>query len=113
MYGVRSGRYPFGGRSVISPLMQSDAVHVCHWITNDQFLNVVASAQITPGPSSRPSPRPATPRSRRRHARSAGRAHSARSRSPCSAVDDLISCVGTPACVRFSTGPDLRRSRDP
>jgi chromate transporter len=30
--------------------MQSDAVHVHHWMTNAQFLNGVALGQITPGP---------------------------------------------------------------
>jgi chromate transporter len=35
---------------VIIPLMQSDAVHVYHWMTGPQFLNAVALGQVTPGP---------------------------------------------------------------
>ncbi len=44
------GALSFGGGFVIIPLMQSDAVHVYHWMTNPQFLNAVALGQITPGP---------------------------------------------------------------
>jgi chromate transporter len=35
---------------VIIPLMQGDAVHTYHWMSNAQFLNAVALGQITPGP---------------------------------------------------------------
>jgi chromate transporter len=44
------GALSFGGGFVIIPLMQSDAVHTYHWMTNSQFLNAVALGQITPGP---------------------------------------------------------------
>jgi chromate transporter len=44
------GALSFGGGFVIIPLMQSDAVHIYHWMTNAQFLNAVALGQITPGP---------------------------------------------------------------
>jgi chromate transporter len=44
------GALSFGGGFVIVPLMQSDAVHVYHWMTNAQFLSAVALGQITPGP---------------------------------------------------------------
>jgi chromate transporter len=44
------GALSFGGGFVIIPLMQGDAVHVYHWMTNAQFLNAVALGQITPGP---------------------------------------------------------------
>ncbi len=44
------GALSFGGGFVIIPLMQGDAVHVNHWMTNAQFLNAVALGQITPGP---------------------------------------------------------------
>jgi chromate transporter len=44
------GALSFGGGFVIIPLMQGDAVHVYHWMTNQQFLNAVALGQITPGP---------------------------------------------------------------
>jgi chromate transporter len=44
------GALSFGGGFVIIPLMQSDAVHAYHWMTNAQFLNAVALGQITPGP---------------------------------------------------------------
>jgi chromate transporter len=47
---LKVGGLSFGGGFVIIPLMQGDAVHVHHWMTNAQFLNAVALGQITPGP---------------------------------------------------------------
>jgi len=44
------GALSFGGGFVIIPLMQADAVHQYHWMTNAQFLNAVALGQLTPGP---------------------------------------------------------------
>jgi chromate transporter len=44
------GALSFGGGFVIVPLMQGDAVHTYHWMTNAQFLSAVALGQITPGP---------------------------------------------------------------
>jgi chromate transporter len=44
------GALSFGGGFVIIPLMQADAVHTYHWMTNPQFLSAVALGQITPGP---------------------------------------------------------------
>jgi chromate transporter len=47
---LKVGALSFGGGFVIVPLMQADAVHTYHWMTNAQFLNAVALGQITPGP---------------------------------------------------------------
>jgi chromate transporter len=47
---LKVGALSFGGGFVIVPLMQDDAVHVYHWMTNAQFLNAVALGQVTPGP---------------------------------------------------------------
>jgi chromate transporter len=44
------GALAFGGGFVIVPLMQGDAVHVYHWMSNAEFLNAVALGQVTPGP---------------------------------------------------------------
>jgi chromate transporter len=44
------GALSFGGGFVIIPLMQGDAVHTYHWMSNQQFLNAVALGQVTPGP---------------------------------------------------------------
>ncbi|MFJ9690778.1 chromate efflux transporter [Kitasatospora sp. NPDC101183] len=44
------GALSYGGGFVIIPLMQADAVHQYHWMTDGQFLNAVALGQITPGP---------------------------------------------------------------
>jgi chromate transporter len=44
------GALAYGGGFVIVPLMQGDAVHVYHWMTDAQFLNAVALGQVTPGP---------------------------------------------------------------
>jgi chromate transporter len=47
---LKVGALSFGGGFVIIPLMQDDAVHVYHWMTDAQFLNAVALGQVTPGP---------------------------------------------------------------
>jgi len=44
------GALSYGGGFVIVPLMQRDAVHHYHWMTNTQFLAAVALGQVTPGP---------------------------------------------------------------
>jgi chromate transporter len=44
------GALSYGGGFVIVPLMQHDAVHTYHWMTNAQFLDAVALGQATPGP---------------------------------------------------------------
>jgi len=44
------GALSYGGGFVIVPLMQADAVHRNHWLTNSQFLDAVALGQVTPGP---------------------------------------------------------------
>jgi chromate transporter len=44
------GALSYGGGFVIIPLMQADAVHTHHWMSDGQFLNAVALGQITPGP---------------------------------------------------------------
>lgn len=47
---VKVGALSYGGGFVIIPLMQDDAVHRYHWMTDAEFLNAVALGQITPGP---------------------------------------------------------------
>jgi len=44
------GALSYGGGFVIVPLMQGDAVHGYHWMSQTQFLNAVALGQVTPGP---------------------------------------------------------------
>ncbi|MGE5407763.1 MAG: chromate efflux transporter [Syntrophothermus sp.] len=44
------GALSFGGGFVIIPLMQGDAVHAYHWMSDSEFLNAVALGQVTPGP---------------------------------------------------------------
>jgi len=44
------GALSYGGGFVIVPLMQGDAVHVHHWLTQTQFTTAVALGQVTPGP---------------------------------------------------------------
>jgi chromate transporter len=47
---LKVGALAFGGGFVIVPLMQADAVHTYHWMTNARFLDAVALGQLTPGP---------------------------------------------------------------
>ena len=44
------GALSYGGGFVIIPLMQHDAVHTYHWMTDARFLDAVALGQVTPGP---------------------------------------------------------------
>jgi chromate transporter len=44
------GALSYGGGFVIVPLMQGDAVHRYHWLTDAQFNGAVALGQVTPGP---------------------------------------------------------------
>jgi chromate transporter len=44
------GALSYGGGFVIIPLMQHDAVHTYHWMSDARFLDAVALGQITPGP---------------------------------------------------------------
>jgi chromate transporter len=47
---LKVGALSYGGGYVIVPIMQGDAVHAHHWMTDGQFLNAVALGQLTPGP---------------------------------------------------------------
>jgi len=47
---LKVGALSYGGGFVIVPLMQGDAVHRHHWMSDPQFLNAVALGQVTPGP---------------------------------------------------------------
>jgi chromate transporter len=47
---LKVGALSYGGGFVIIPLMQHDAVHTYHWMSDGQFLNAVALGQVTPGP---------------------------------------------------------------
>jgi chromate transporter len=47
---IKVGLLSYGGGFVIVPLMQGDAVHTYHWMSQSQFLNAVALGQVTPGP---------------------------------------------------------------
>jgi chromate transporter len=47
---LKVGALSFGGGFVIIPLMQSDAVHHFHWLSESQFTAAVALGQVTPGP---------------------------------------------------------------
>ena len=78
---LKVGALSFGGGFVIIPLMQGDAVHVHHWMTNAQFLNAVALGQITPGPvvATVAAVGYAAHGRGRRRARRAGRLHARRS----------------------------------
>jgi chromate transporter len=44
------GALSYGGGFVIIPLMQGDAVHTYHWMSDADFVNAVALGQVTPGP---------------------------------------------------------------
>ena len=110
------GALSFGGGFVIIPLMQGDAVHTYHWMTNAQFLNAVALGQITPGPvvATVAAVGYAAARGRRRAARRARRLQRPRSPSSSSAGGASTACGENPNAARL---PRRRRPgrdrRDP
>src|SRR5690554_3319103 len=44
------GAFGFGGGYAILSLMQEEIVHIQGWLTKGEFLDIVAIAEITPGP---------------------------------------------------------------
>lgn len=46
----RVGLFSFGGGYAMLPLIQREVVVLHHWITSQQFIDVVALSQATPGP---------------------------------------------------------------
>jgi len=44
------GLFTFGGGYAMVPLIQKDIVGGYHWLTMEQFTNIVAIAEMTPGP---------------------------------------------------------------
>lgn len=46
----KAGAFVFGGGYVIVPLLESQVVDACGWMSRAQFLDGVALGQITPGP---------------------------------------------------------------
>lgn len=44
------GMFSFGGGYAMLPLIQDEIVARHHWITNAQFVDIVAVSQVTPGP---------------------------------------------------------------
>ena len=47
---VNIGAFTFGGGYAMIPLFQTELVNNYHFMTNAQFANFVALAQVTPGP---------------------------------------------------------------
>ena len=47
---VKIGAFTFGGGYAMIPLFQTELVHNYHFMTNADFANFVALAQVTPGP---------------------------------------------------------------
>lgn len=44
------GLFGFGGGYAILPLIQREIVSLHNWLTMDQFIDIVAISQVTPGP---------------------------------------------------------------
>ncbi len=51
LFFLQAGTLAFGGGYAILPLLETGAVNHFHWITNKEFLDAVAVAMITPGPT--------------------------------------------------------------
>lgn len=44
------GLFSFGGGYAMLPLITREVVDVNHWLTNQEFINIVGISQVTPGP---------------------------------------------------------------
>ncbi|AWK53117.1 chromate transporter [Clostridium beijerinckii] len=44
------GLFSFGGGYAMLPLITREVVNVNHWLTNQEFINIVGISQVTPGP---------------------------------------------------------------
>ena len=47
---IQIGLFGFGGGYAMLSLIQNEVVHKYHWLTNQQFTDIVAVSQVTPGP---------------------------------------------------------------
>ena len=106
------GALSFGGGFVIIPLMQQDAVHVYHWMSDAQFLNAVALGQVTPGPvvATVAAVGYAAHGVGGGAARRGGRVRSRASPSSCSAAVASSGCAETTGRGPSWTAPGRRRS---
>lgn len=47
---LKIGLFSFGGGYAMLPLITREVVEKNHWLTNQEFINIVGISQITPGP---------------------------------------------------------------
>lgn len=47
---IQIGLFGFGGGYAMLSLIQNEVVYKYHWLTNQQFTDIVAVSQVTPGP---------------------------------------------------------------
>lgn len=46
------GAFTFGGGYAMLPLIQREVIDKYHWLSNAEFLDIIATAEMTPGPIS-------------------------------------------------------------
>ncbi|WP_422449268.1 chromate transporter, partial [Thermoanaerobacterium sp. DL9XJH110] len=44
------GAFSFGGGYAMIPLIEKEIIDIHHWLSVDQFLDIIAISQMTPGP---------------------------------------------------------------
>lgn len=44
------GAFSFGGGYAMIPLIKKEIIDIHHWLSVDQFLDIIAISQMTPGP---------------------------------------------------------------
>ncbi len=44
------GAFTFGGGYAMIPLMQAEIINTHHWLTHSEFMEIIAIAEMTPGP---------------------------------------------------------------
>lgn len=47
---LKIGAFSFGGGYVMIPFIQKEIVEVHSWITSNEFIDIIAISQVTPGP---------------------------------------------------------------
>ncbi|GAB6086522.1 chromate transporter [Alkaliphilus crotonatoxidans] len=47
---LKIGVFSFGGGYAMLPLIEQEIVHINHWLNQDEFVDIIAISQMSPGP---------------------------------------------------------------
>lgn len=49
---LKIGSFSFGGGYAMLPLIEEEIVYIHHWLTHEEFIDIIAISQMSPGPIS-------------------------------------------------------------